>query len=451
MEPNAHTRKGLYIITHGCQMNQYDSVRMAQSLAGGYDEVAEPAQADVIVINTCSVREKPQQKVLAELANLRPLKQANPDLVLVVAGCVAQQEKNNLLELVPYLDWVIGPDKIDYLPELLAAPGPERRALTGFETGDYHQPLHTPLARFGKGGDVSAFIAVQKGCNHFCSYCIVPHVRGREKSRALAEILLEARGLAGRGISELTLLGQNINAYGQDLGDVDFADLLRAVAEVEGIRRIRFVTSHPAVMNPRFIEAIADTEKVCEYLHLPIQAGSDRILEAMRRGYSAGAYLDLIESIRARIPGIALSGDIIVGFPGETEQDFAQTLAVLERVRFDTQFSFIYSSRPGTRAASLDDPVPKEEKLRWLGQLQELQKQHTRQANERQVGTVQEVLFESVSKRSQEELSGRTRQNKIVNVAAPADYLGRYAPVRIVEAHQNSLRGELDHPPGGRA
>lgn len=435
--------KKIHIITHGCQMNLYDSVRMKELLAGSYVDAEGPEDADLIIINTCSVREKPQQKVLAELGNLKPLKRRKPGLVLAVAGCVAQQEKDQLLEKALHLDLVIGPDKIADLPELLEQVKRKRMVATGFDKGAFELDEHPALESFGKVGSISAFIAVQKGCDHFCSYCIVPHVRGREKSRDLASIVKEIEKYARVGVKEITLLGQNINGYGNDRGKADFADLLQAAADVPGIRRIRFVTSHPVEMTQRHINAMARIEKVCKYLHLPVQSGSSRVLKAMNRGYTAKQYLKLIEKIRKSMPDIALSGDMIVGFPGETEEDFQATLDLMEAVRYDVQFSFIYSPRPHTKAADMDDPIVLEEKKKRLQRLQSLQKKHTLDANKRLLNTVQEVLVDGTSKKSEQDLMGRTECNKIVNFTAGPELIGKFVKLRISDAFQNSLRGKL--------
>lgn len=437
-------KKGLYVITHGCQMNMYDSIRIKESLAEEYRMVDAPGEADLILINTCSVREKPQIKVIAELENLRPLQKRNPKLMFAVAGCVAQQEKAKLLERIPFLDLVVGPDKIAFLPEILRNMRPgERKVETGFIKGGFHLQDYAPLDTFGKAGNVSAFIAVQKGCNKFCSYCIVPHVRGREKSRPHQEIINEITRYANAGVVEVTLLGQNITAYGEDLKDCDFADLLYKVAEIDGIERIRFVTSHPADMNDRHIEAMANIDKVCNYLHLPIQSGSNRILELMNRGYTREQYLDLMERFKANVPNLAISCDIIVGFPGETEKDFEQTMDIIERIEYDTLFSFIYSARPGTKAARLEDPIERSQKQKWLDILQNRQKYFTRKANEKLVGTTQKILVESLSKRSKNDLAGRTESNKLVNFSADSSLIGKFASVKIITAYQHSLRGEL--------
>ena len=437
--------KGLYIITYGCQMNRYDSMRLREILADEYSEVNDPRAADLIVINTCSVREKPRQKVFSDLGRMKPLKERKPELKLAVVGCVAQQEKKLLLDRAPHLDMVVGPDKLDRFPEILKRSlDGERPVVTGFDGGGFCLEARRPLEDLGREGRVTAFVSVQKGCDHFCTFCIVPHVRGREKSRPIAEVVEEVRRLADVGVREVTLLGQTINGYGADLdGGGDFTDLLYAVAGVEGIERLRFVTSHPAVMTDRHIAAIASIDKLCKYLHLPIQAGSDRILKLMNRGYTAGEYLSLVERLRAAIPGLVLSSDVIVGFPGETEKEFLETYRIVEEVKYHQIFSFVYSPRPKTRAARFDDPVPREVKLAWLARLQAMQKEITRRANEALLGTQQEILFDGISRRSPDDLAGRTRCNKIVNVAAGRERLGQLARVRITEAYQNSLRGEL--------
>ncbi len=445
-------KRKLHIITHGCQMNQYDSRRMRERLADGWTDAATAEDADCIIINTCSVREKPQKKVLSELSRLKPLKKDRPDLILAVAGCVAQQEREHLLDLVPYLDLVVGPDRLSELPELIARVQSGKRIVrTGFEPDGFTLDTLAPHPSLGQNGQVSAFVAVQKGCDHFCTYCIVPHVRGREKSRPLNEVTEEIRSYAAVGIKEITLLGQNINSYGNDFPQgPDFVDLLAASAEIDGIERLRFVTSHPAAMTDRHIDAMADIPKICPYLHLPIQAGSDRILSAMKRGYTCAEYLNIIRRLKERTPNLALSGDIIVGFPGETEADFQETLRVLETVRYDSLFSFVYSVRPGTKAANLPDDVSREAKLERLARLQTLQKEITREANLHMVGSIQEVLLEQVSKRSPLDLSGRTPCNKVVNVKADKRLLGSTVPVEISAAYQNSLRGTIIEKQLGR-
>ena len=437
-------RRRIHIITHGCQMNKYDSVRMKEILAEEYSDAGKPEDADLIILNTCSVREKPYAKVFAELDNLKPLKKRKPGLILAVAGCVAEQERNGLLEKSPQLDLVFGPDKVDELPGLLSRLEKERRlAATGFTKGPFHLDAHAPLGNSGENGKVTAFVAAQKGCDRFCSYCIVPFVRGREKSRPVGELCEEVGRYVGTGVREVTLLGQNVNDYGRDLdASIDLAGLLSAVAEVDGIRRIRFVTSHPSAMTGRQIEAIAGIEKVCEYLHLPMQAGSDRVLEAMNRGYASGEYFELIDGIRERVPGIALSGDMIVGFPGETDEDFEETLRAVEEVRYDTLFSFMYSPRPRTKAAGLSDTISNEVKHERLTRLQNLQKGITLKANEALVGKVEEVLVEGAAKKGEGDLTGRTRGNKIVNFTAGPELLGSFVKVRITKARRNSLWGE---------
>jgi len=437
-------KRGLYIITHGCQMNEYDSSRMALSLADEYVLVDRPENADLIIMNTCSVREKPQKKVLDELAQLKSYKRNNPELLVVVTGCVAQQEKAKLLEASPVVDLVLGPDEEqelrDYLEQVRQG---QRLSFSGFQKGGFHlEPLEVPEG-IGRGGKISVFVAAQKGCDRFCSYCIVPLVRGREKSRPLPEILQEIQTFVRAGVREVTLLGQNINSYGADFSDgPGFDELLQEVAQIDDLWRIRFVTSHPAAMTDIHIQAIAKLPKVCKYLHLPIQAGSNRILNEMNRGYTVEDYLELVTKLRAQIPGLALSGDMIVGFPGETEDDFAGTLEVIKKVQYDTLFSFVYSSRPGTKASRMDDPVPRKQKLEWLAILQEAQKRITLQANQALIGSVQDVLVEDLSKKSAKDLSGRTDGNKIVNFTANPELLGRLVSVRITDAHQNSLRGE---------
>jgi len=440
------TQRRVYIETYGCQMNEHDSERMLRLLEGvGYTETEEANQADLILINTCSVREKPEQKVYSALGRFRKLKEKK-GIRIGVAGCVAQQEGERLLDRLPFLDLVIGTHAIPWIPQLLERVGAsgERVCETGFDQrGEYLKPFlsEKPLTR------VKSYVTIMQGCDHFCSFCIVPYVRGREKSRPSAEILDEIKQLAGLGAKEVFLLGQNVNGYGKGVEEeVDFPGLLEQVNGVEGIERIRFTTSHPADLSEGLIRGFSGLEKLCEHIHLPFQSGSDRVLKAMRRGYTIGSYLEKIERLKERCPSIAVTADVIVGFPGEEEEDFEQTLDLMERVRFDDLFSFKYSQRRGTRAAQMENQVREETKQARLSILQKIQREMTFEKNQALEGRVEEVLVEGQSKQSLQEVTGRTRSNKIVNFPGDRNLVGRLIPVKILKAYPHSLKGEIVLP-----
>ncbi|MBM4338067.1 MAG: tRNA (N6-isopentenyl adenosine(37)-C2)-methylthiotransferase MiaB [Deltaproteobacteria bacterium] len=434
--------KRVYIETYGCQMNEHDSERMLRLLEGSYYlETRDPQEADLILINTCSVREKPENKVYSALGRYKRLKEER-GAVIGVAGCVAQQEGPRLLDRVPYLDMVIGTHAISTLPDLLEkieAKG-GRFCKTEFdEKGNYLKSILPP----GSHPKVKSFVTIMQGCDHYCSYCIVPFVRGREKSRPSAEILEEIRCLAERGIKEVCLLGQNVNGYGRGLeGEIGFSELLCRINEIEGIERIRFTTSHPKDLSDALIKAFSDLSKLCEHIHLPFQSGSDRILEKMHRGYSTLSYLERIERLRARCPEMAITADVIVGFPGEEEKDFNQTLDLIKKVQFDDLFSFKYSTRRGTGAAQLDDQVEEKIKQERLEILQGIQREVTLQKNVAYEGRTEEVLVEGCSKQSDQDITGRTRTNKSVNFKGDLQLVGKVVPVRITKGFAHSLRGE---------
>ena len=435
-------KRQVYLATFGCQMNEYDSERMVRMLAvHGYSPVNDPAVADLIILNTCSIREKAEQKVYSLLGRLRPFKDANPDLVIAVAGCVAQQEGEKLLQQAPYIDLVLGTHAVPRLPELLdqvAAAG-KKVCYTSF---DYNL---TPAPTPEESGLIKAFLTIMQGCDNFCSYCVVPYVRGREISRPMESILTEARGLIEQGAREITLLGQNVNSYGRGLGpDVDFALLLENVSELPGLMRLRFTTSHPKDLSPRLIEMIGRGGVVCEHLHLPVQAGSNKVLKAMRRKYTREKYLDLVAALREARPDISLTTDVIVGFPGENEADFRETMDLLDRVRFDGMYSFKYSDRPMTAASAMEDKIEEEVKGRRLSELQAFQKEITVERNLALLGTRQEVLVEGRGGRYPDQLTGRARNNKIVNFSGPDSLIGRLVRPRIAKAWANSLLGELE-------
>nr|WP_279342544.1 tRNA (N6-isopentenyl adenosine(37)-C2)-methylthiotransferase MiaB [Geotalea sp. SG265] len=432
----------LYLQTFGCQMNVSDSEKIAGLLQGiGYRPTNDSSQADLIILNTCSVRARAEEKVYNHLVQYKGLKRKKPGVLLGVGGCVAQQEGERLLCTLPHLDFVFGTHNLHLLPELvLSAEKGERLAEVSFIDNEKRLDLF-PADTANTG--VSRFVTVTQGCDNFCSYCIVPYVRGREISRRSAEIIEEISLLAAKGVKEVTLLGQNVNSYGlKNSGEMDFVTLLRKVCEVSGIERLRFTTSHPKDFSLQLIDCFAELPKLCKHVHLPAQAGSNAVLSAMNRGYTREAYLSLVRRLKEVSPGIQITGDIIVGFPGETEANFQETLSLLEEVRYTDVFSFIYSKRPETRAASYQDHVDAEEKQARLDRLLALQRKITLENNRSFVGTVQEVLVEGESRRGGQ-LYGRISGNRIVNLAADPALVGQMVRVAITTAYQNSLQGEL--------
>ncbi|RMG88902.1 MAG: tRNA (N6-isopentenyl adenosine(37)-C2)-methylthiotransferase MiaB [Candidatus Dadabacteria bacterium] len=432
-----------YIQTFGCQMNDHDSAVLARMLEeAGYLEVADPGEADVILLNTCAIREKAEQKLYSQLGRFRPLKERRPEVVIAVGGCVAQEAGRRVVQRAPYVDLVFGTHALHQVPDLVEAVRRTGRRLV--VTPDEADPDRIEaFYAYHRARTVTAYVTVMQGCDNYCAYCIVPYVRGRERSRPVREIVAEVERLARAGVVEVTLLGQNVNSYGVNpKQETDFAGLIRRVAEVEGIRRIRFTTSHPKDLSDDLIRCFAEVPQLMPHIHLPVQSGSDRILEAMRRRYTVARYLDLVERLRRARPGIAITSDMIVGFPGETETDFEATLALMERVRFDGLFSFKFSPRPGTLAARLPDPVPEPVKEERLARLQRLQQAHTLERNQALVGHVRPVLVEGPSKAGGGQVAGRTPENKIVNFAGDLAWTGTEVPVRITAAAVNSLRGE---------
>jgi tRNA-2-methylthio-N6-dimethylallyladenosine synthase len=428
-------------------MNEHDSERMLHLLElSNYEETKEARQADLILVNTCSVRDKPEHKVYSALGRFKKLKEDRGTL-LGVAGCVAQQEGERLLKRVPYLDLVVGTHAIPSLPDLVRRieSSSQRICETGFDPdGKYLDAF--PGQRASKS--VKSYVTIMQGCDHFCSYCIVPYVRGRERSRPSREILEEVKSLAGLGVKEVCLLGQNVNGYGKKMeGEIDFPALLQRINEVEGIERIRFTTSHPVDLSEELILAFSTLKKLCEHIHLPFQSGSDRVLKAMRRSYTRESYLEKIGRLKESCPSIAITADVIVGFPGEEEIDFEGTLDLMKRVRFDDLFSFKYSLRKGTRAAEFQDPIEEKAKQERLFLLQNLQREITLQKNLSLEGKVEEVLIEGRSKQSGRDVAGRTRSNKIVNFEGDPGLAGELVPVLITKAFEHSLRGELVIPP----
>ncbi len=449
-EQSAHaatpTRK-LFIRTFGCQMNEYDSDKMVDVLRehGGAELTQNPEEADIILFNTCSVREKAQEKVFSDLGRVQHLRQSRPGLIIGVGGCVASQEGEAIVKRAPYVDVVFGPQTLHRLPQLIA-----RRQQTGRSQVDISFPEiekfdALPPARVD---GPTAFVSIMEGCSKYCSFCVVPYTRGAEVSRPFEDVLTEVADLADQGVKEITLLGQNVNAYRGPLGDTDeiadFAMLLEYVHEIPGIERIRYTTSHPKEMTTRLIEAHGTLSKLVPFLHLPVQAGSDRILAAMKRGYTTLEFKSIVRRLRAARPGLTLSSDFIIGFPGETEDDFEKTMKLIRDVGFDTSFSFIYSRRPGTPAADLDDTTPKEVKLDRLHRLQALINEQATAINDTMVGTTQRVLVEKPSRRDPDsELSGRTENNRIVNFVGQPRLIGQMIDVRITHTMTNSLRGEI--------
>jgi tRNA-2-methylthio-N6-dimethylallyladenosine synthase len=434
--------KWLYLETFGCQMNVSDSEKIIALLKGtGYHPTRDISHADLIILNTCSVRAKAEEKVYNHLTQLKGRKRKKRGLILGVGGCVAQQEGERLLANVPHLNFVFGTHNLHLLPEMVrAAEQGERLAEVGFIDNDARLDLF-PVA---DGADaITRFVTVMQGCDNFCSYCIVPYVRGREISRRSGDILAEITALTATGVREVNLLGQNVNSYGlKSPGEMDFPSLLRKVAEVPGIERIRFTTSHPKDISPPLIECFAELPKLCKHMHLPAQAGSNAVLAAMNRGYSREEYLKTIIALKRSCPSIRFTGDMIVGFPGETEEDFRATLSLMEEVRYDDLFSFIYSKRPETKAADYPDPVGFAEKQERLRRLQGLQQRITEENNKSLVGTVQEVLIEGESRR-EGQFYGRTSGNRVVNFNADLPPVGSIADVVITRANRNSLLGEL--------
>lgn len=434
-----------YIETYGCQMNEHDSEKMARLLEDeGLIAVDSPERADVIVINTCAIREKPEHKVYSSLGRIASLKKKNPRLVAIVAGCVAQQHKDGLLARVQSLDGVLGTHCISDLPVLVKEIRRTGQRLSRTNFSDDAPSLHLPSLCKGSR-KVWSYVTIMQGCSNFCSYCIVPYTRGPEQSRRMGEIIDEVEQLADQGIKEITLLGQNVNAYGKDLGGEEtFARLLRRLSEVRGIKRIRFTTSHPKDFDEELACCMRDLDNVCEHLHLPLQAGSDRVLRAMRRRYTYAQYVQKVELLRRLIPKVAITTDIIVGFPGESDEDFDATCKALGDIRFDQIFSFKYSPRPGTAAASLPGHIPDTVKKERLSVLHEIQSRITEAYHAALVDTVQEVLIEGTRKRTCQPY-GRTRCNKVVNVETNESVqAGEIRRVRITRGLKHSLVGTLD-------
>ncbi|MCK7575220.1 MAG: tRNA (N6-isopentenyl adenosine(37)-C2)-methylthiotransferase MiaB [Chromatiales bacterium] len=437
----------LFIQTYGCQMNEYDSARLADALrvAAGLELTDRPEEADVLLLNTCSIREKAQEKVFSQLGRWKPWKQARPDLVIGVGGCVASQEGEAIRTRAPYVDLVFGPQTLHRLPQMLKDLETSRRPQVdvSFPEIEKFDCLPAPRAE-----GPTAFVSVMEGCSKYCTYCVVPYTRGEEISRPFDDVIAEVADLAEQGVREINLLGQNVNAYRGLMADgstASLALLIRYVAAVEGIGRIRFTTSHPVEFGDDLIETFAEVPELASFVHLPVQSGSDRILAAMKRGHTALEYRSKIKRLREARPDICISSDFIVGFPNETDEDFAATIDLIDQVGFDHSFSFVYSRRPGTPAADYPDAVPPAVKKARLERLQQRIDTNAQRISRRMVGTVQRVLVEGPSRKDPAQLAGRTENNRVVNFDGPAELIGRFVELTITESLPNSLRGQLVH------
>ncbi|MGJ0491732.1 tRNA (N6-isopentenyl adenosine(37)-C2)-methylthiotransferase MiaB [Methylobacter sp.] len=435
----------LYIQTNGCQMNEYDSDKMRDVLKAshGFELIDDPKQADVLLLNTCSIREKAQEKVFSALGKWRKIKDKRPDVIIGVGGCVASQEGAAIQKRAPYVDIVFGPQTLHRLPQLLdqARTKQERVVDVSFPEIEKFDALPEPRAEGPK-----AFVSVMEGCSKYCTFCVVPYTRGEEISRPLNDVIAEITALAAQGVREINLLGQNVNAYRGEMDDGDIADfalLLHYVAAVNGIDRIRFTTSHPAEFSDNLIEAFAEIPQLVNHLHLPVQSGSDHILKLMKRGYARADYIEKIRKLREVRPDIYLSSDFIIGFPGETEAEFEETMSLIEEIGFDLSYSFVYSPRPGTPAADMPDDVPEEAKKQRLDRLQQRINEMAAAISDSMVNTVQTVLVEGQSKKNPLQMQGRTENNRVVNFIAHPRLIGQFVDVLITEALANSLRGRI--------
>lgn len=447
--------KKVYIRTFGCQMNEYDSDKMSDVLhaAQGYEPTDDPESADLILFNTCSVREKAQEKVFSDLGRFKHLKSRG--VMIGVGGCVASQEGAAIIERAPYVDVVFGPQTLHRLPELLARRQALKRPQVDISFPEIEKFDHLPPPR--KDG-VTAFVSIMEGCSKYCSYCVVPYTRGEEVSRPFEDVLTEVADLADQGVREFTLLGQNVNAYRGKMGGTvetaDFALLIEYIAEIPGVERIRYTTSHPNEFSQRLIDAYAKVPQLVNHVHLPVQHASDRILMAMKRGYTALEYKSTIRKLRAVRPVISVASDFIVGFPGETEEDFGKLMKLVEDIGFDTSFSFVFSPRPGTPAAALEDDTPRPAKIERLQRLQALIERNVQRIGESRVGTVQRILVEGPSRRNADELMGRTECNRVVNFDGgphSARLVGQMIDVKVTRAYPHSLRGNVLQPEDARA
>jgi tRNA-2-methylthio-N6-dimethylallyladenosine synthase len=435
-----------YIETFGCQMNDHDMENMASLLVNdGHEQIESVHDADVVIVNTCAVREKAEQKFYSFMGRLRLIKKRRK-LLLGVTGCIAQMEKDLIKERLPFIDFSFGPSSVHRVTEAIEQAS-KKKTFFDFSDNGRAAPLFVPSGH--AKGSIKSFITIMKGCNNFCSYCIVPYVRGRETSRKSGEIIEEIRDLVEKGVREVTLLGQNVNSYNKGADDLSFPALLESINSIDGLARIRFVTSHPKDLSPGLIDCFGRLDKLCEHIHLPFQSGSDRVLRLMNRGYTAADYVEKIRLLKERSPGISLTADCIVGFPGEDDEAFADTMDLVKQVEFDGIFSFVYSPRKFTAASSLPGEVPREVGLERLTALQSLQKSITTARNKAMEGARVEVLVEDMSKNSDEDIMGRTRTNKIVNFKGDGNMRGKLATVSIVKGYANSLKGEKPEIEGG--
>jgi tRNA-2-methylthio-N6-dimethylallyladenosine synthase len=437
--------KKLYIRTYGCQMNEYDSDKMADVLSASeeFERTDDPAEADVILFNTCSVRENAQERVFHALGRVRPLKQARPDVIIGVGGCVASQEGAVIVDRAPYVDVVFGPQTLHRLPQLIEARRRSGRPQVDISFPEIEKFDALPPA---KVEGCTAFVSIMEGCSKYCSFCVVPYTRGEEVSRPFDDVLTEIAGLADQGVKEITLLGQNVNAYRGTMNDgetADFALLLEYLAEMPGIERLRYTTSHPREFTQRLIDSYRRLPQLVDHVHLPVQSGSDRILSAMKRGYTALEYKSIIRRLRAARPGVSIASDFIVGFPGETERDFGQTMKLVEDVGFDDSYSFMYSPRPGTPAAGFADQVPLETKQARLARLQAALDASAKAISQSMVGSVERILIEGASRKNPRELAGRTSNNRVVNFSGSSRLIGKLIDVSITAALAHTLRGEV--------
>jgi len=435
--------KYLYIATFGCQMNVHDSEQMAVLLSDiGYQLTDDAKQADLILINTCSIRDKAEQKAFSELGRLMILKEEKPDLMIGVAGCLAQHLGRKVHSRVANVDLVFGTHNIHRLPEMITAIQKDRKKVTRI---DFSSKIHS-LNVFAPPpeGSLCAFVSIMQGCDNYCAYCVVPYLRGPEMSRMPEDILDEIQKLTRHGVKEVTLLGQNVNSYGKKLNPgCDFVSLIKKISKIDGIERIRFTTSHPKDLSDELMDCFRNVSKLCEHIHLPVQSGSGRVLKLMNRGYSDEDYQRKVERLREICPQISITSDIIVGFPGETQKDYQETIDMMEKIRFDSVFSFKYSERKGTAAQKLPDQVPESEKRRRLKELQALQDRHTQEKNSALEGSVQEVLVEGRSRNSEHDMMGRARSWRIVNFKGGPELIGRRVNVEITRGYLHSLRGKL--------
>jgi tRNA-2-methylthio-N6-dimethylallyladenosine synthase len=437
--------KKFFIKTYGCQMNEYDSDKMADVMnaCDGMSQTDKIEEADIILFNTCSIREKAEEKVFSDLGRARALKQRNPKLLIGVGGCVASQEGDTIIKRAPYVDVVFGPQTLHRLPQLIAARRESGRPQVDISFPEIEKFDNVPATQTSHG---TAFVSIMEGCSKYCTYCVVPFTRGEEMSRPLADVMREVDSLTAQGVVEITLLGQNVNAYQgatEDGDTVDFAFLVQAVAALPAVLRLRFTTSHPREMSQRVIDLYANIPKLAGHLHLPVQSGSDRVLAAMKRGYTALEYKSVVRKLRAARPDISITSDFIIGFPGETDADFEATMKLIDDVGFDASFSFIFSARPGTPAAEMADDTPDAIKMERLHRVQARIAALERQVSDAMGGTVQRVLVENISRKSEHELAGRTENNRVVNFAGSPGMLGRFVDVRILSGTMHTLRGEL--------